>query len=149
MKTPRVFPLLFMASLMAVQFLLDTLFTTWRLWQSPLTWVGLLPLAAGLFLLLVSAGLFRRRGTTLHPFGEPVVLVQDGLYNYSRNPMYLGMLLILTGVALGLGQPLALAPLPVFVATINRWNIRPEEQALDAQFGDAYRTYCQRVRRWL
>lgn len=149
MNAPRLYPLMFMAVLIVAQFVFNALFPALRLWKAPLTWVGAAPLVIGLALVLTAAGVFRRRGTTLHPFGAPAVLVQNGLYRYTRNPMYLGMLLILTGVALGLGQVLAILMLPLFVAVIARQNIRHEEMALAAQFVEDYRLYCQRVRRWL
>jgi len=144
----RVLPLFFMFVLLAVMVALAMLPMT-RVLYPPVTWLGTLPLVTGVWVISISAGLFRRRETTLNPFGESTALVQDGLYRYSRNPMYLGMLLILAGAAVWLGHVLPFAALPVFVAVVSRQNIRHEERALEAQFGDAYRTYRQRVRRWL
>ncbi len=138
-----------MAALIAVMVVLDRLFPALRLIYTPLTWAGVVPLAVGVLLIAVSAGMFRRRKTTLNPFGESSALVQGGVYRHSRNPMYLGMLLILTGVALWLGNVLAFAVPVVFVAAISRWNIRTEERLLEARFGAEYRHYKQRVRRWI
>jgi protein-S-isoprenylcysteine O-methyltransferase Ste14 len=143
----RVLPFLFMFVLLAVMMALAMLPMT-RVLNPPVTWLGTLPLVSGLWVISISAGLFRRSETTLNPFGESAALVQDGLYRYSRNPMYLGMLLILAGAAVWLGHVLPFAALPVFVAVVSRQNIRHEERALEAQFGDAYRAYRQRVRRW-
>lgn len=149
MTRPRLFPLLFMAALMTVMAVLDRLFPALRVMHTPLIWAGVVPLAVGVLLIAVSAGMFRRRQTTLNPFGESSALVQDGLYRHSRNPMYLGMLLILTGVALWLGNVLSFAMPVVFVAATSRWNIRTEERLLEARFGAEYRHYKQRVRRWI
>jgi protein-S-isoprenylcysteine O-methyltransferase Ste14 len=143
----RVLPFFFMFVLLAVMTALAMLPMT-RVLYPPVTWLGTLPLVSGLWVISISAGLFRRSETTLNPFGESAALVQDGLYRYSRNPMYLGMLLILAGAAVWLGHVLPFAALPVFVAVVSRQNIRHEERALEAQFGDAYRAYRQRVRRW-
>jgi protein-S-isoprenylcysteine O-methyltransferase Ste14 len=143
----RVLPFFFMFVLLAVMTALAMLPMT-RVLYPPVTWLGTLPLVSGLWVISISAGLFRRRETTLNPFGESTALVQDGLYRYSRNPMYLGMLLILAGAAVWLGHVLPFAALPVFVAVVSHQNIRHEERALEAQFGDAYRAYRQRVRRW-
>jgi protein-S-isoprenylcysteine O-methyltransferase Ste14 len=146
---PRILPLMFMFMLLAVMIALAMLSPDLRILQAPMTWFGLVPLVSGVLLILVSAGLFRRRNTTLNPYGESSALVQDGLYRYSRNPMYLGMLLVLAGTAVWLGHVLPFAALPVFTAVVSRRTIRHEEQALEAHFGDAYREYRQRVRRWL
>jgi protein-S-isoprenylcysteine O-methyltransferase Ste14 len=67
----------------------------------------------------------------------------------SRNPMYVGLLLLLAGWALHLSHPLALLGLPAFVAYMNRFQIAPEERALRAKFGPAYEDYARAVRRWL
>jgi protein-S-isoprenylcysteine O-methyltransferase Ste14 len=149
MAPPRIFPLLLMFALIAAMFALAWLFPTWRVLPASAAGFGAVPLAAGALLIGVSAGAFRRRRTTLNPFGEASALVQDGLYRYSRNPMYLGMLLVLAGVALWLGHLLALLLLPTFVVVVSRRNIRVEERVLEARFGDDYRRYRRNVRRWL
>jgi len=145
----RLFPLPFMFVLAAAMVVFDRLFPALRVANTPVAWFGVIPFICGVLLVAVSAGMFRRRRTTLNPFGESSALVQDGLYRYSRNPMYLGMLLILTGVALWLGNVPAFAAPVVFVAAINRWNIRNEERLLEARFGAEYVQYKQRVRRWI
>ena len=149
MKPVKTFPLLLMLGMIVAMVALDQLFPALRIGPAPHLWLGAPPGLAGLALLFASAGLFRRRGTTLHPYGESAVLVQDGLYRYSRNPMYLGMLLVLAGIAAGLGQLLAALLVPGFVAVVGRQNIRHEERMLQEQFGESYRRYCARVRRWL
>lgn len=149
MTRPRLFPLLFMAVLIVVMAVLDRLFPALRLVHTPIAWLSVIPFICGVLLVAVSAGMFRRRHTTLNPFGESSALVQDGLYRYSRNPMYLGMLLILAGAALWLGNVLAFAIPVVFVAATRHWNIRTEERLLEARLGAEYRRYKQRVRRWI
>lgn len=149
MHQPRIFPLLLMSALGAAMIALAVLLPGPRVLHASFSGFGIAVLAAGGLLILVSAGLFRRRHTTLNPFGASSALVQEGLYRYSRNPMYLGMLLVLTGVALWLGQALPWVMPPVFAAVVSRQNIRQEELALEAQFGDEYRRYRQRVRRWI
>lgn len=94
---------------------------------------------------------FRKARTTVNPLapGKSTAMVTSGVYRLTRNPMYLGLALILLGLAVYLGSPwMLLGPL-VFAAYITRFQIRPEERALAARFGDAYRVYCTRVRRWL
>jgi len=109
---------------------------------------GALLMAVGMVLVLWSAGLFRRRKTTLNPVGEPTALTTEGLYRLSRNPMYVGMLLGLLGLALFLGDAWCLLA-PAFFAAVTARQIRREEIVLEKIFGEAYRNYRVRVRRWL
>ena len=94
---------------------------------------------------------FRAAGTTVDPRdpGKASRLVVSGIYRYSRNPMYLGLLCLLTAWALYLSNLLAFAGLPMFVLGMNSLQIRREEAAMEALFGDEYRAYRQRVRRWI
>ena len=102
-------------------------------------------------LLLSSLGIrhFRRHQTTVEPFGTPTALVATGPYRFTRNPMYLGIVTTLLGIALVVATvPFLLAPLAFFVI-INATQIPREEAKLTALFGDAYTNYRQRVGRWL
>lgn len=89
--------------------------------------------------------------TTVNPMapGSTSSLVTSGLYRVTRNPMYLGLLLILSGVAVYIGNPLALTVIAGFIAYITRFQIMPEEALLRQKFGADYTLYCARVRRWL
>lgn len=105
----------------------------------------------GLALLLVSGRLFFRAGTTVLPYKPEKArkLVISGVYRHSRNPMYAAMLLMLSGWAVFLGQWPSLAGLPLFMLYMTRFQIMPEERALSALFGEEYREYARRVRRWM
>jgi protein-S-isoprenylcysteine O-methyltransferase Ste14 len=76
-------------------------------------------------------------------------LVVGGIYRVTRNPMYLGFLLVLLALALYLGTLTAFVVLPLFVVYLNEFQIKPEESALRARFGSAFDSYASRVRRWL
>ncbi|HEY6610157.1 MAG TPA: isoprenylcysteine carboxylmethyltransferase family protein, partial [Pseudomonas sp.] len=76
-------------------------------------------------------------------------LVTHGVFARTRNPIYLGDALILFALALGLGNWLNFLLLPLFVAFIGRFQIAPEERALERRFGNEFRAYCARVRRWV
>ncbi|MFG5779717.1 methyltransferase family protein [Comamonas sp. J-3] len=126
-------------------------------WPSS-AWAG--PWRLPLTLLLVALGgaadlsgllAFRRHRTTVNPLApqNSSTVVQDGIYRYSRNPMYLGMALLLTAWAVWLAQPACLLVLPLFVGYITRFQILPEERILQARFGTPYQDYLRRVRRWL
>ena len=76
-------------------------------------------------------------------------LVTSGIFNYSRNPMYLGLAALLVGWTAYLASPWLLAGPVLFIAFINRFQITPEERAMSAKFGNDFATYKTRVRRWL
>ncbi|GAA0790380.1 methyltransferase family protein [Marinobacterium sediminicola] len=94
---------------------------------------------------------FVRVGTTVHPHcpEKSSHLVVRGIYRYSRNPMYLSLVLMLVAWALYLGWVLSPLGWALFVLWMTRFQIRPEERILARLFGDEYRDYCRRVRRWL
>ena len=106
-------------------------------------------LVAGLALLVLAGGLFSRADTGMVPFRDTRVLVTHGLYRYSRNPMYLALALVLLGVAVTVGSTVALLVPVAFLLIMDRRFIRAEERQLQALFGEEYRAYCRRVRRWL
>lgn len=95
--------------------------------------------------------LFRRAGTTVNPFkpGATSSLVTNGVYRFTRNPMYIGLLLTLVGWAAFLASPPALPYLAAFVLYMNRFQIEPEERVLSSLFGADYAAYKTRARRWL
>lgn len=94
---------------------------------------------------------FRAAKTTVNPMKpeQASALVHTGIYGWTRNPMYLGMLLILAGWGAFLSNPLAIALLPAYVLYLNRFQIGPEERALSALFGQEFDHYKARVRRWI
>lgn len=112
---------------------------------------GLLVMGMALLVDFWSLWLFFRARTTPNPLRPDRTrqLVTQGLYRYTRNPMYVGLLVMLAGWALYLGKLSPLLLLPVFVWIIERQQILPEEAVLQAKFGQAYRDYQQRVPRWL
>jgi protein-S-isoprenylcysteine O-methyltransferase Ste14 len=94
---------------------------------------------------------FRRAKTTVDPRNPRSTssLVVAGIYKYTRNPMYVGFLLVLLGWAAFLSNLAALAFLPAFVAYMNRFQIVPEEHILASLFPDEYPAYRSKVRRWV
>ena len=115
----------------------------------PWNWLGLAPVAVGLALALSGVRLFRRAGTAIEPWGTPSALVVEGPYRFTRNPMYLGLALSLFGLAVWLGTLTPFLVIPLFVWVITARFIYGEEQRLEARFGDQYRAYKARVRRWI
>ncbi len=92
---------------------------------------------------------FARAGTPVSPYSASTSLVTTGPYRISRNPAYLGMALVYTGIAVSAEALWALVPLPAVLAVIDRGVIAREERYLDHRLGDEYRRYKQRTRRWL
>jgi protein-S-isoprenylcysteine O-methyltransferase Ste14 len=94
---------------------------------------------------------FRRARTTINPFKpeNSTTLVMSGIYRFTRNPMYVGLTLVLVGWAAFLWSAWALAGPVIFVFYITRFQIMPEERVLSAKFGAAYAQYAARVRRWV
>jgi len=114
----------------------------WRL-------IGLAPLLVGIVLNLLADQTFNKHNTTVKPFETSSALITGGVFGISRNPMYLGMTLILLGIAAFLGSATPFAAAPVYAISIDRSFIIPEEQMLVETFGDRFREYRERVRRWI
>ena len=119
-------------------------------WSEPLlTYIGAGLIAAAGLLGGWAAWTFRRHETPIHPF-EPVrCLVTDGPYRYSRNPMYLSLLVMLLGLWVVLGSVTPMVVVIAFETIISTRFIDPEEDALESRYGDAFRRYKAAVRRWI
>lgn len=106
---------------------------------------------AGASLDLTGLTAFRRVKTTINPMAphRSSSVVSTGVYRFTRNPMYLGLVCLLLALAVYLSSAWALLVVPVFMVYITRFQIKPEERILAARFGSAYASYCARVRRWL
>lgn len=111
--------------------------------------LGALLIGAGLVAIAWSALWFWRKKTTIEPHHDPSVLIVEGPYRFSRNPIYLGLLVILTGYVLWLGA-LSPVPLPVlFFAVLTRRFVEPEEDRLRQAFGAEAQRYLNGTRRWM
>ena len=106
---------------------------------------------AGVGLAVTGIRAFSRAKTTHNPTTPDAAssLVIGGIYRYTRNPMYLGLLMVLLGWALFLANGVALLFAPAFVLYINRLQIAPEERSLLSLFAQDYASYRNRVRRWI
>ena len=151
MSRPRVFPPLIMIAIAAVMWWLDRYYPLMDLFDLEWQRLGYLLFIAAIMIDLWAMGLFRRAGTSVHPLRleQNRALVTDGIYRFTRNPMYLGMLLMLTGFAVRLGSLTPFMLLPIYILILQRIQITHEERFLAAQYGGAYQDYRSRVRRWL
>jgi protein-S-isoprenylcysteine O-methyltransferase Ste14 len=116
-----------------------------------LRWAGSAVILVGLAVCAGGVLAFRRAGTTVNPTQphKASALVRSGFYSFTRNPMYLGFLLLLIGLGVRLGHPGALIISLAFVPYMNRFQIKPEEKALARLFGEEFERFRREVRRWL
>ena len=111
--------------------------------------LGLVLVAGGVGLSFYAAATFAARDTTKNPYGEPSAFVVTPPYTFTRNPMYLGLAVALFGFAVFFDSIVMLLGPAVFYAAIDTIVIPREEETMLAHFGDQYREYKGRVRRWL
>jgi protein-S-isoprenylcysteine O-methyltransferase Ste14 len=125
-----------------------------RVWPLPLAydglkWPGVLIALAGFGVAVAGASYFRSIGTPVDPTGSAKHLATGGLYRWTRNPMYLGGVILFTGLSLAFRSGWLLALVPVIAIGLQKLAIEREEAYLRRRFGDAYRAYCATVRRWI
>jgi protein-S-isoprenylcysteine O-methyltransferase Ste14 len=111
--------------------------------------VGLLMTFIGFLLGIAAFVEFRKAHTTLDPHGSAKQLVTSGIYRFTRNPIYLGFLLMVIGLPLNSGLYWGIVLAPFYAFMIHRLIIQHEEAYLQRKFGKAYTGYTSRVRRWL
>jgi len=117
------------------------------LWQS----AGTAAMQLSAVIAIAAFYAFWRARTTINPMRpeRASTLVTRGIYRFTRNPLYLSLVLLLIAYAIRLWSLPALAGPVLFVAYVQRFHITPEERALQAKFGEAFTDYKRQVRRWL
>jgi protein-S-isoprenylcysteine O-methyltransferase Ste14 len=146
---PRELPPTWLRIALIAQVALHLLLPGKELWRDPWRWIAVAPLLLGVLLLLWSGKLFNRSGAGIRPFTRSLRVVTDGPYRITRNPMYLGMVLVLAAVAIFCGEVTPWFVVPAFVLVIDRRFVAREEQFMAEIHGEAYAAYRERVRRWL
>ncbi|WP_083700563.1 isoprenylcysteine carboxylmethyltransferase family protein [Mycobacterium sp. IS-836] len=149
--TPRVIappPLIYLAGL-AGGFALDAVLPPISIPTGLAIPVGAALLLAGGLLAIGFIRAFRRARTTINPYERSSALVTTGPYRLSRNPGYLGMALAYAGIVVLAEAPWALIVLVGVLIVVDRGVIAREERCLEATFGEAYRRYKHRTRRWI
>jgi protein-S-isoprenylcysteine O-methyltransferase Ste14 len=119
--------------------------------SAPWNRLGGLVAAVGIAIAVAAFARFRNAGTTVNPLDPSKAsrLVTDGVFRVSRNPMYLGLVLLLIGWAVWLGSASPWLVPPLFVIVLTVVQIIPEEQALSRNFGESYLLYRRSVTRWI
>ena len=112
---------------------------------------ALIFLIIAVIIIILSMYKFRKIKTTISPLrpNKTSSLVKSGIYEYTRNPMYLGLLLMLFSIALFLKNFISFLIIPLFILFITKNQILPEEEALENIFGEEYKNYKNKVRRWI
>tara|TARA_B100000941_G_scaffold288941_1_gene266909 strand:- start:4332 stop:4733 length:402 start_codon:yes stop_codon:yes gene_type:complete len=113
--------------------------------------LALVFLIIAIIMIVLSINKFKKNRTTISPLrpNKTSSLITSGIYNYTRNPMYLGLLLMLFSTALFIKNFISFLIIPLFVIFINKNQILPEEQILENIFGEEYRNYKKKVKRWI
>jgi len=142
---PPIIYLLFLATAWLLEALLPVALPK-NIWTDYLGW-GLID--AGVLLMLWAGLLMLWRKTTVNPYGKPAKLLEEGPFRFSRNPIYLADSLIYLGIALLWASLWPWLLFPAVIVTMQRGVIVHEERLLIQLFGEDYRAYCARVRRWL
>jgi protein-S-isoprenylcysteine O-methyltransferase Ste14 len=142
---PPVYLLLALAAMTALHHFAPLL----QLIAPPWSAAGVGFIVVGVIIAAAAAFSFRRAGTPVIPFEPSTALVTAGLYRFTRNPMYLGMVSVLIGAALLFGSLGAWLPVPAFILIIRNNFILGEERFLEEIFGAPYLEYKARIRRWL
>jgi protein-S-isoprenylcysteine O-methyltransferase Ste14 len=130
-------------------FLLNWLFPLPFAFPKFLVWVGYILVLVGIGLAFSAASQFMRARTTLDPHGSVTEIVTNGLYHFSRNPIYLGFVCLLIGFPFIFRSYWGVILSPVLMVSLYQLVIKHEEAYLKKKFGDIYTSYKSRVRRWL
>lgn len=117
--------------------------------SAPITYLGVGLIIIGLVIVIWPAAAFGKAGTPIKPFEHSTHLVTGGMYRITRNPMYLGMAVVLLGIAVLFGTASPFAVIPAFAWLIQTVFVKREERLLETIFANDYLDYKRRVRRWL
>jgi protein-S-isoprenylcysteine O-methyltransferase Ste14 len=117
--------------------------------RAPFSYAGVAVAITGAAIIVWSRGVFQAAGTPIKPFKTSTVLIRRGLYRWTRNPMYLGAMFLVSGLALLLGSVTPWFVVAAVFVILQEGFVRHEERLLEQTFGEEYRQYKSSVRRWL
>jgi protein-S-isoprenylcysteine O-methyltransferase Ste14 len=145
----KIMPTTYLFISIVVMIAFHFLFPVMRIIPPLWNFLGLVPLAWGVVINLVADKAFHEASTTVKPFEESSALIAHGIFRVSRNPMYLGFVLILIGIAVLLRSLTPYAVVLAFAILMDRMYITVEQRMLAEKFGAEWEKYRQRTRRWL
>jgi len=147
-KKRKIIPAGYLLATLVLMLLMQLNLPLFQYIHEPVAYAGVVGVFLGIIMSAISAGMFKKAGTGIMPFDEATALVTNGFYRYTRNPMYVGMFLMLAGVAFLMGSIGAALPVLVFILIIRNKFVVGEERFLEASFGQQYIDYKSTVRRW-
>lgn len=148
-KKRKIIPVVYLLGSLVLMGLLQPFLPLYQYVQPPLAYAGVIFVFLGIVIAAISADLFVKADTGLLPFEDATTLVTGGLFRFTRNPMYLGMFLMVFGAAFLMGSVGALFPLLIFMLIIRFNFVAGEERFMEAAFGQQYLDYKSKVRRWI
>lgn len=146
---PPTYPFLFLIAAIGLDFLVPIPFLSQPALVSLTTLFAIILIGAGLGLVIWAMRVFRAAGTNVEPFKPTLTIVTTGPYQISRNPIYLGFILIFLGLCIGFSLEWGLLGLPFLWLTLDRVVVTREETYLTRKFGTQYASYLMHTRRWL
>ncbi len=149
MKVTRILPVAHLVLCAAMAVALHLLLPVAKFIAFPWNLAGAAPVVLGVAIVLAAGWSLKKHGTTVKPLRRPKTLVTSGVFRLSRNPIYLGFVLVLIGTAVLLGSLTPWLVAAAFAVFLDAVFVRFEERRLEEAFGDAWREYTRRVRRWL
>jgi protein-S-isoprenylcysteine O-methyltransferase Ste14 len=144
-----VLPPIYLFLSIVIMVVLHFVFPVGRFIVFPWKLLGAIPLALGILVNLIADRAFKRHETTVKPFEGSTFLITNGVFRFSRHPMYLGFVLILIGIAVFMESLMPYAVIVVFAILMDMVFIRVEERMLEEKFGEAWLEYKEKVRRWI
>jgi protein-S-isoprenylcysteine O-methyltransferase Ste14 len=148
-KRPKILPPIYALLALLVMLALHYLWPVAHIISGSARYVGIVLIGIGLGTASWARVLFNHAGTTIKPYQESSDLVVLGPFRFTRNPMYVSLILVLTGTAVLLGSLTPFLVIPVMAMILDRKFIRVEERMLEEKFGESYRSYKSSVRRWI
>ena len=145
----KILPPTYFFSCLVISVVLHFFFPIKQIILLPYNWLGFLFFFLGGILNIWTDQLFKKVNTTVKPFEKPSTLILKGPFKISRNPMYLGMALLLIGLGFVLGSIISFAGFVLFVAAMEISFIQQEEKILLKVFGAEFEAYKKKVRRWI
>lgn len=148
-KGKKIYPPTYFLIYLITSFILNFLFPSLKIIPVPYNFLGIPLILLGITITIWADQLFKKRKTTVKPFEKSSFLVMKGPFRFSRHPMYLGFILILFGLALGLGNLVVFLTSIAMFVTFELLFIPHEEESLEEVFGKDYLEYKKKTRKWL
>jgi len=149
MQGKKILPPTYLLAAIVVMAALHFLLPVIRIIPLPWNVLGVVPLAVGIVINLIADNAFKGASTTVKPLEESTTLITGGVYRISRHSMYLGFVLVLTGIAVILGSLMPFFVVPVFAIVMDIVFTRVEDRMLEERFGQAWLAYRTKARRWV